>query len=201
ASGTVAALGTWVLGRALADLRAWRDAGHELRVAVTLSAAQLQQSDLFDEVVRLLELHGVEPGWLRLEVSEPALLSESEFPNRAVRAFAQHGIEVAIDNFGTGYSSLGLVRGLPVRVVKIDKSLVSHCPSRRECAAIVQAAASMSRALGIRVVAAGVETEEQREAMAALGCDAMQGYLVARPMDSEGIVALMRTAAEQTQFA
>ena len=93
------------------------------------------------------------------------------------------------------------MRGLPVQVVKIDKSLVSYCTSKRECAAIVQAAAAMSRVLGIRVVAEGVETEEQRAAITALGCDAMQGYLVGRPMDAAGIAAITRAAAEQTLFA
>src|SRR6185295_20165761 len=117
---------------------------------------------------------------------------------RAVRSFKALGVEMAIDNFGTGYSSLGLLRGLPIHVVKIDKSLVSYCPSKRECAAIVQAAAAMSRALDIRVVAEGIETEEQLATMRALGCDALQGYYLSRPMDAAGIAATMRAAAGQT---
>ena len=111
------------------------------------------------------------------------------------------GAEIAIDNFGTGYSSLGLVRGLPIQVVKIDKSLVSYCRSKRECAAIVQAASAISRALGIRVVAEGVETAEQLATMRALGCDSLQGYYLARPVEAAGIAATMRAAAEHTLFA
>ena len=190
-----------MLERALADLRGWRDAGLDLKVAVNVSARQLQAPELPDQVAAALARHGVEPQRLRLEITEPTLMLDSEAASQAVRAFKAQGVEMAIDNFGTGYSSLGLVRGLPIQVVKIDKSLVSYCPSKRECAAIVQAASAMSRVLGIRVVAEGVETEEQRDAMHALGCDGMQGYLLARPMDAAGIAAMMRAAAEHTLFA
>jgi diguanylate cyclase (GGDEF)-like protein/PAS domain S-box-containing protein len=200
-TGTIIAIGSWVLERAVADLRAWLDQGLDLQLAVNLSARQLQHQELAEEVARLLQHHGVEPRRLRLEVTEPALMQDSEAASATLRALRALGVEMAIDNFGTGYSSLGLVRGLPIQVVKIDKSLVSHCTSKRECAAIVQAACAMSRVLGIRVVAEGVETEEQREAVKALGCDAMQGYLPGRPTDATGIAAMTRAAAEQTLFA
>jgi EAL domain-containing protein (putative c-di-GMP-specific phosphodiesterase class I) len=200
-TGSITAIGAWVLDRALTDLRAWHDQGIDIQVAVNVSARQLQQAELVDEVARLLERHGVEPRCLRLEITEPTLMLDSDAAHATVRAFKGLGVELAIDNFGTGYSSLGLVRGLPIQVVKIDKSLVSYCPSKRECAAIVQAAATMSRVLGIRVVAQGVENEEQHQAMRALGCDAMQGYYVARPTDAAGIAAMTRAAAEQTLFA
>jgi EAL domain-containing protein (putative c-di-GMP-specific phosphodiesterase class I) len=190
-----------VLQRALRDLRRWRDAGLDIKVAVNLSARQLQQPDLPADLARLLEESRIEPQRLRLEITEPVLTQDSEASGRALRALSQLGVELAIDNFGTGYSSLGLVRGLPVRVVKIDKSLVSHCPAKRECAALVQAAAAMSRALGIRVVAEGVETAEQLESVRALGCDALQGYYLGRPTDADGIAATMRAAAEQTLLA
>jgi diguanylate cyclase (GGDEF)-like protein/PAS domain S-box-containing protein len=200
-TGSAQPLGSWVLERALRDLRGWLDAGLDISVAVNLSARQLQQPDLADEVRRLLEASRIEPGRLRLEIAEPVLMQDSEAAGRALRALDQLGTVLAIDNFGTGYSSLGLVRGLPVRVVKIDKSLVSHCPARRECAAIVQAAAAMSHALGIRVVAEGVETAEQLESVRALGCGALQGYYVGRPVAADGIAATMRAAAEQTLLA
>jgi diguanylate cyclase (GGDEF)-like protein/PAS domain S-box-containing protein len=200
-TGASQAISAWVLGMALADLGRWREAGHDIKVAVNLSARELQQPDLPSEVARSLEEAGIEPGRLRLEISEPVLMQDSEAAGRALRALDQLGVELAIDNFGAGYSSLGLVRGLPVKVVKIDKSLVSHCPARRECAAIVQAASAMSRALGIRVVAEGVETAEQLESARALGCDALQGFYLGRPVDADGIAATMRAAAEQTLLA
>jgi diguanylate cyclase (GGDEF)-like protein/PAS domain S-box-containing protein len=200
-SGAIAAIGAWVLERALADLRAWRDAGLDLKVSVNLSARQLQQPDLVDLVAAALRSHGIEAQRLRLEITEPALMHDSQGAGATLGALHGLGVELALDNFGTGYSSLGLVRRLPIQVVKIDRSLVGHCPSKRECAAIVQAASAMSRALGLRVVAGGVETEEHRAAVQSLGCDAMQGYFVARPTDASGIAAMMRAAAEQTLFA
>ena len=200
-TGTAGAIGAWVLDRALQDLRGWIDAGLALQLSVNLSAKQLQQSGLAADVKALLERHAIPHQLLRLEITEPTLMEDPEAAHAAARAFKALGVEMAIDNFGTGYSSLGLVRGLPIQAVKIDKSLVSYCSNKRECAAIVQAASAMARVLGIRVIAGGVETQEQRDTVTALGCDAMQGYLAARPTDAAGIAAMMRAAAEQTLFA
>jgi diguanylate cyclase (GGDEF)-like protein/PAS domain S-box-containing protein len=200
-TGATAAIGAWVFDRALADLRAWREQGLDATLAVNLSASQLQRPELVDEVARLLERHGARPGRLRLEITEPTLMRDIEAAGRAVRTFRALGVEMAIDNFGTGYSSLELVRALPIQVVKIDRSLVGQCPGKRECAAIVQAAAAMSRALGIRLVAEGVETAEQLATMRALGCDSLQGYYLGRPTDAAGIAATMRAAAEQILLA
>jgi EAL domain-containing protein (putative c-di-GMP-specific phosphodiesterase class I) len=173
----------------------------DLKLSVNLSPRQVQQAELAAEVSRALEKHGIEPQRLRFEITESTLMQEPEAAQQALRAFKVLGVEVAIDNFGTGYSSLGLVRGTPVTVLKIDKSLVSYCTNKRECAALVQATSAMSRVLGIRVVAEGVETEEQRQSVQALGCDAIQGYLASRPVDAAGIAAMTRAAAEQTLFA
>ena len=200
-AGAAHAVGTWVLDRALADHRVWCSLGLDLTLAVNVSARQLQQPELIDEVSGLLAKHGTDPRRLRLEITEPSLMQDSDVISRAVLALRALGAEIAIDNFGTGYSSLGLVRGLPIQVVKIDKSLVSYCPNKRECTAIVQACSAISRTLGIRVVAEGVETEEQLASMRALGCDSLQGYYLARPMDAAGIAATMRAAAEQTLLA
>jgi diguanylate cyclase (GGDEF)-like protein/PAS domain S-box-containing protein len=197
-TGTAAAIGAWVLDRALLDLKGW---GRNVKLSVNVSARQLQQGDLAEEIARALQVHGIAPQRLRLEITEPTLMQDAESTHRAIRALKALGVEIAIDNFGTGYSSLGLLRGLPVQVVKIDRSLVSSCTIKRECAAIVQAATAMSKAMGIRVVAEGVETGEQRSAMQAFGCDAIQGYLVSRPVDASGIAAMTSAVAEQTFFA
>jgi EAL domain-containing protein (putative c-di-GMP-specific phosphodiesterase class I) len=98
-----------------------------------------------------------------------------------VRGLQRLGVEVAIDNFGSGYSSLGLVRGFSVTAVKIDKTLVSSCTNKRECAAIVEAVGAMAKTLGITVIAAGVETEEEKRLVQSLGCERAQGMLVGRP--------------------
>ncbi len=200
-AGTAASIGAWVLERALADAAGWRDQGLQVVLAVNVSARQLQQADLAEQVARGLEAHGIAPASLRLEVAEPVLMEGSEAAHRSMRALKALGVEIAIDDFGAGYSSLGLVRGLPIHVVKIDRSLVSSCPAKRECAAIVQATTSMAHALGIRVVAEGVETDEQRSQMAALGCDAVQGHLFAEPRSARDIVELARPGARQPNFA
>jgi len=191
-TGTVMQIGAWALDRALADAKGWHDEGHALKLSVNLSARELQQHDLAEHVARALEANGLAPQSLRVEIAEPALMSDSDAVHRTLRALRALGIEMAIDNFGTGFSSLGLVRGLPIQVVKIDRSLVSSCPSRRECAAIVQATTSMAKALGIRVVAEGVESEEQRALVASLGCDAAQGHLFSEPVDARRIAELAR---------
>ena len=198
-TGTVVAIGAWVLERALADLHHWNDEGLDPRVAVNLSAREIQQPDLAGEVGRALARHGVQPQSLRFEITESALMQHSESAHRSLTALRALGVEIAIDNFGAGHSSLGLLRGLPVQAVKIDRSLVSTCASKRECAVIVQAVGAMSRPLGIHVIAEGVETEEQRRVLLALGCDSGQGYLFYRPTEARGLKAAMtRAVAEQT---
>ena len=189
-TGTVTAIGTWVLDRGLRDLKSWQAAGVDLMLAVNLSGREIQQHDLVDEVKGMLDRHGVAPARLRLEIKENTLMGDSEAVHRTVRALRAMGVEIAIDNFGSAYSSLGLVRGLPVQVVKIDRTLISACPAKKECAAIVHAAASMARVMGIRVVAEGVETEEQRRQVLSLGCDAAQGYLFAHPVDASRVALL-----------
>jgi EAL domain-containing protein (putative c-di-GMP-specific phosphodiesterase class I) len=182
-TGTVRAIGRWVLDRALADLRAWRDLGHDPMLAVNLSGRQMREPELVNDVFQALQAHRIEPNRLRLEITEAALIEDGESAEAALRRLKALGVEIALDDFGTGYSSLGLLRGLPIQAVKIDRSLVSACPTKRECAAIVQAAAAMTRALDLRLIAEGVETEEQREVMRSLGCTSAQGYLFGRPAD------------------
>ena len=191
-TGIAPAIGAWVLDRALADAKAWGDSGAPIAVSVNLSARQLQQPDLAEQVSRALEAHDLGPRRLRLEISEPVLMEGADAAHRTLRALEALGVQMAIDNFGSAFSSLGLVRGLPFEVVKIDRQLVSSCPVRRECAAIVRATSSMAHALGLRVVAQGVESEEQGEQMAELGCDAAQGHYFAEPTDAARVLELAR---------
>jgi len=186
------------MDHALASLRRWHDQGARCMLAVNLSARQLQQPDLVAEVQELLDRHGIAASQVRFEITEPALMSDSEATHRTLRDLRAMGCELAIDDFGAGYSSLGLLRGLPVQVVKVDRSLVSSCMTRRECSAIVQATTAMAHAMGLRVVAEGVESEEQLRMISNLGCDAAQGNHIARPSDYAGLRAVMaRAVAEQ----
>ncbi|HET9652199.1 MAG TPA: EAL domain-containing protein [Usitatibacter sp.] len=197
-SGTINAVGRWVIDRALADLAAWRKEGFDVLVSVNVAARQLQQPEFPEEVRNLLVERDVPPRLLRLEVTELTLMQDSDVAHRAIKSLRALGVEIAIDDFGTGYSSLGLVRGLPIQVLKIDRTLVSSCLNKKECAAIVQATSAMSRVLGIRLVAEGVETEEQRHVMQALGCDAGQGFLFAAPIEPDKVPELLRSPSEAT---
>jgi diguanylate cyclase (GGDEF)-like protein/PAS domain S-box-containing protein len=194
-NGTIIPIGEWVLSRALQDQRAWRDKGLDLTLSINISARQLQQPELAESVRGALQSHGVAPRSLRLEIPETALMGESEAAARTVRALQDAGVEIALDNFGTGYSSLGLVRGFSLRVVKIDRSLVSSCPNKRECAALVQAVSAMGRNLGLTVIAGGVETDEERRLVATLGCDRAQGNFIGRPVEAARIAELAQGPA------
>jgi EAL domain-containing protein (putative c-di-GMP-specific phosphodiesterase class I) len=180
-NGTIIPIGQWVLDRVLEDAKGWAEAGIELTISINLSARQLQQQDLVEAVAAALRTHGQPAHRLRFEIPEMALMGDSEGLHRTVRGLQRLGVEVAIDNFGSGYSSLGLVRGFSVTAVKIDKTLVSSCINKRECAAIVEAVGAMAKTLGITVIAAGVETEEEKRLVQSLGCERAQGMLVGRP--------------------
>ncbi|HLX24342.1 MAG TPA: EAL domain-containing protein [Usitatibacter sp.] len=181
-SGTIVAIGEWVLERALADLAAWREHGLNLVLSINVSGRQLQHAEFPTVFQRALKTHGIAADKVRIEIPEPALMTESDAIDRSVSALQELGVHVAIDNFGTGYSSLGLVRGFAVQAVKIDKSLVSSCVDKPECAAIMQAVGSMAHNLGLVVVAAGAETAEERYLIASLGCDRAQGLLIGEPV-------------------
>jgi diguanylate cyclase (GGDEF)-like protein len=196
-SGTINAVGHWALERSLADLKSWREQGLEVMVTLNVAARQLQQHDFPQEVQKALDDSGVPARLLRLEVTEVTLMQDSDVANRAIKTLRNLGVEIAIDDFGTGYSSLGLVRGLPIQVVKIDKSLVSSCVNKKECSAIVQATSAMARALGIRLVAEGIETEEQKRLMKSLGCDAGQGHLFSSPIEPEKVPELLKAKAAE----
>jgi diguanylate cyclase (GGDEF)-like protein/PAS domain S-box-containing protein len=192
-NGTIIPIGHWVLERALEDMKGWQEVGIDITVSVNLSARQLQQSELPDAVFAALQRHGIAAQKLRFEMAETALLADSDVAGRTVRALQAIGVEIAIDNFGSGYSSLGLVRGFSATAVKIDKSLVSSCTNKRECAAIVQAVSAMAKTLGLTVIAAGVETEEERRIVQSLGCERAQGMLVGKPMDWAGVTEAKRS--------
>jgi diguanylate cyclase (GGDEF)-like protein/PAS domain S-box-containing protein len=189
-NGSIVQIGDWVLQRALADLKAWQALGLDLQLALIISARQLQHQDLVSDISQGLKDHVIEGSRVRIGISEPALLQESDAAERTLRSLRALGLQTAIDNFGTGYSSLGLVRAFAVHAVKIDRSLVISCPNKRECAAIVAAVATLAKNLGLTVIAGGVETEQEKALVASLGCDRAQGPLISRPLDWAQIAAL-----------
>ena len=185
-SGAIIELGDWVLQRACADaVRLREKVGHPIRVAVNLSARQFDRSDLGTRVRRALEAAGLEPASLRLELTETMVMADPDTSSLILGELAAIGIGLALDDFGTGYSSLGYLQRFPLTCLKIDRSFVSGLPDNERATAITRSVVFLAKALRMDVVAEGVETDAQLEFLQTLGCDALQGYLLARPMPYE----------------
>lgn len=192
-------IGEWVLRTACAQMRAWRQRGLPLpRVAVNLSARQFQQADLVDSVRRVLEDTRLEPTALEIEITETTAMANAEATIDILHALRDLGVSISIDDFGTGYSSLNYLKRFPITCVKIDASFVRDMLRSDGDAAIVSAVIAIARSLRLRVVAEGVETEEQLTALRRRRCDAAQGYYFSRPVAAE---ALPENLLERPQLA
>jgi diguanylate cyclase (GGDEF)-like protein len=178
-----------VVDEALKECRTWRDAGIDLHVAVNLSARNLEDSRLPDQVARSLERWGVEADALELEITESAILQEPVRVMEVVTQLASMGVRLVIDDFGTGYSSLAYLRRLPVRALKIDKSFVMGMLREENDAVIVRSTIDLGRNLGLLVVAEGVESAQLWTRLAALGCDVAQGFHLSPPIPASEIPA------------
>jgi len=186
--GLIGTIGQWVIDEACRQMRAWDEQGLRLRVAVNLSAQQLRQDDLVQRVRQSFEAHRVDASLFSFEITESVAMEDTQATMRAFAQLARAGVSLAIDDFGTGHSSLAYLRTLPARQLKIDRSFIADLGVSGDAMAVVDAVIRLAHALGLRVVAEGVETERQCEILATLGCDEFQGYLFARPMDAERLV-------------
>jgi diguanylate cyclase (GGDEF)-like protein len=182
-SGLIVDLGAWVLAEACRQTGVWHRSRPDFRltIRVNLSARQIAQPDLVAMVVRALEGGGIEPSSLCLEITETALMADPAAGLKVLQDLRSLGVRLAIDDFGTGYSSLSYLKRFPVDVLKIDRSFVDGLGDDPEDTAIVTAIISLARALGLRVVAEGVETKRQLAELRRLGCDRAQGFMFARP--------------------
>jgi diguanylate cyclase (GGDEF)-like protein len=183
ASGLIREIGAWVLDQAARDAKAWNaQTAQPLRVAVNVSACQLNRSDIVETVAGVLAAHRLPPGLLELELTESGIVENPEHGLQVLLRLQALGVQLAIDDFGTGFSSLSYLTRLPVHCLKIDRSFVAGLPDARNDLAVVQAICAMARKLGLRVVAEGVETTAQLQLLTHTGCDLAQGYLFAKPM-------------------
>ncbi|SIQ60262.1 bifunctional diguanylate cyclase/phosphodiesterase [Pseudacidovorax sp. RU35E] len=188
--GMIGAIGDWVLAEACRQAAAWRRDGlRPLRIAVNLSARQLQQSGLAERVERLLDEQRLQGCALGLEVTEGMLIENLEQACATLARLRALGVEIALDDFGTGYSSLSYLRRLPVDLVKIDRSLVADVTDPR--ASITRAVIALAQGLDLRVLAEGVETAEQLERLASHGCDLAQGFVLGRPLTAAAFGELL----------
>lgn len=195
-SGLIVPLGRWVLGEACRQARSWVEAGTPLAVAVNLTAREFQHPALAEEVAAALGNAGLDPAWLRLEITESLAMRDAAATVATLGALRALGVETMIDDFGTGYSSLAYLQRLPVDTLKIDKAFVDGLGEEDEGdQAIVAAIITLAHALGLRVIAEGVETAAQALRLRALGCDQSQGYHFARPQPAAELMTLLERGA------
>jgi diguanylate cyclase (GGDEF)-like protein len=190
--GLIGALGSWVIDEACRHARVWRDEGLRMRVAINLSVHQLRQPDLPAHIDAALRLHEINPRLLTCEITESAAMEDSQGTMRLFERLAAVGVNISIDDFGTGYSSLAYLRKLPASELKIDRSFVLDLETSSDARAVVDAVIKLAQALGLKVVAEGVETEAQHHILRSLGCDELQGYLFAKPMSAQVLSAWAR---------
>jgi EAL domain-containing protein (putative c-di-GMP-specific phosphodiesterase class I)/CheY-like chemotaxis protein/HPt (histidine-containing phosphotransfer) domain-containing protein len=189
AGGCIDALTTAVLGIALQQARRWRDAGQALRVAVNVSMDNLERLDFASQVLEALERHDVPPGDLTLELTESLLSLDRRSALDSLTRLRLNGVGLSIDDFGTGHSSLAQLRDFPFDELKIDRGFVHGCHSDVTQRAIFTASLEMAHQLGLQVVAEGVEDAADWSFCRGAGCDAVQGYFVARPMPAAELPA------------
>jgi len=187
-TGAISLIGRWVLREAVRQGAAWsRESGTPLRMAVNLSPRQFQDGDVVDDVVAALEESGFPAAQLTLEVTEGVLVRDVDSVVSQLEALRALGVQIAIDDFGTGFSGLSYLRHLPADIIKIDRSFVSDLPSGRSATTLITSIVELARTLGLDVVAEGVETEDQRQALRQLDCAQAQGYLFARPEPADRV--------------
>ena len=184
-------VGEFVLEEACRQTMDWRANGAELTIAVNVSGRQLNDGGLPLQVATALALSGLPPELLYLELTETLLMTDTLVTQRSIEQLRTLGVRLSIDDFGTGYSSLAYLHRFPVDELKIDRSFISDLTSSTQPAPLVSAMVAMGKALGLEIVAEGVETLEQAAQLRALGCDSAQGYLFAKPQFPEAIPALL----------
>ena len=189
-TGLIVPVGRWVIEEACRRSREWRaEHGPAFVVSVNLSSRQLSNPELAEHVRSALDHSGADAAGLCFEITENALMGDAEATSGGITALKSLGVGLSIDDFGTGYSSLGYLKRFPVDAVKVDRSFINGLGSDPEDSAIVAAVVSLGHALGLTVIAEGVETDRQLSELASLGCDAAQGYLFARPGPGADVAA------------
>jgi EAL domain-containing protein (putative c-di-GMP-specific phosphodiesterase class I) len=186
--GLIAPLTAWVLRVACRQNRAWRDKGMaRMQMSVNLSPVQFRERGVELLIERVLRESGLEPEALDVELTENAVIENSQTAAQSLRYLHQLGVTLSIDDFGTGYSSLSYIKRLPVQRLKIDQTFVQNLEHSANDEVIVRAIINLGHSLGLKVIAEGVETEGQLERLRQLGCDEVQGFLVSPPISAEAL--------------
>lgn len=182
--GLITDVGRWVLATACQQYVDWRRQGMPaLTLSINVSAVQFHQSHFLQTVIDILAATGMDPGCLCLELTENIFINEIDEIEETLQQFTALGVQLSIDDFGTGYSSLSYLLRKPVSELKVDRTFVRHLPDDKHAAAIINSVIGLAQTLGIKVVAEGVEHQEQAEYLIRQGCHELQGYLFSRPLD------------------
>ena len=190
-TGLIVPIGRWAMNVAFAQARAWAAAGHPIRVAVNLSPRQFRDNALAADVESAISLSGVDPRQIELELTETLVMNDEPRVASLLSELKTLGVRLALDDFGTGYSSLAWLRRFPIDTIKIDREFVVDLPADTEDVEITRSVIALAHSLGRIVVAEGVEREAQAELLRAMGCDALQGYLVSRPVPAVELDAVL----------
>jgi EAL domain-containing protein (putative c-di-GMP-specific phosphodiesterase class I) len=190
-SGLIVPIGRWVLEQACSRAAAWARAGRAIGVSVNVSALQLGRPDFFEDVRRTLADSGLDPSSLLLEVTETTVMRDIAAAAEDLQQVKDLGVRIAIDDFGTGYASLSHLQRMPVDVLKVDRSFVAALDQDEQNASLLSAIVGLGRSLSMKVLAEGIETDEQLQAVTEIGCEMGQGYHLGRPNPPEAIDGLL----------
>lgn len=198
-TGLIIPIGEWVLIEACRQMRQWLDQGHHgWRMAVNLSAIQFCHAGLVDSVARALQQNSLPANCLTLEITETTAMHDADASLTVLQRLSDMGVDLSIDDFGTGYSSLMYLKRLPANELKIDRGFVRDLEQDSDDAAIVSAIVALGQALGLRIVAEGVETDRQQDFLTRLGCDSLQGYLLGQPVPAEQFMGKLQAMRQES---
>jgi EAL domain-containing protein (putative c-di-GMP-specific phosphodiesterase class I) len=191
-TGLILDVGRWALSQVARDCKLWaKDGFKPPRVAVNVSPLQLRQKNFVDIVIEAAEMTRKAGSMLDLEITESVIMENVEAIIQKLQTIRELGVEIAVDDFGTGYSSLAYIARLPIHDLKIDRSFIVGMTENQDSLAIVKSVISLAHSLRLKVVAEGVETEEQAALLLKLGCDEMQGYLFSPPVPPDKVPGLL----------
>jgi EAL domain-containing protein (putative c-di-GMP-specific phosphodiesterase class I) len=199
-SGLIVPIGDWVLHEACRQNKAWQDAGlSRINICVNVSARQFREKSLISQVVGALKDSGLDAKYLELELTESLIMQDVEQAVATMKELQGLGVQLSIDDFGTGYSSLSALKHFPVVRLKIDKSFIDGLPADENDKAVASAVISLGQKLNLRVIAEGVETDDQLAFLRDNNCDEMQGYHFSRPIPAQEIEELLKAVRDERE--
>jgi EAL domain-containing protein (putative c-di-GMP-specific phosphodiesterase class I) len=194
-TGLIVPMSEWLLVEAARQARIWRQRfGFDQSISINMPSQMFSRSDLVDQIHEAVNSQGIPHSMIRIEITENHFMKQDQSANPTLHRLNQIGVEVSLDDFGTGYSSLSYLSHMPIAELKIDRAFVRDLGITPHSTAIVQAILALAKALGMRVVAEGVEMLRQMEVLQRLGCTVMQGYMFCRPVPPDELETWLQTA-------